>query len=211
MIKKSTLLAFLPFIIFSLPGCTYNVAPIDTTLPQKPLIEKLPITIGTYYDDVFRSYEDVWSLPYPYAISYRITIGAPSVILFNQVFSEMFTEVIWINQLPLLPQAKADIAAVIEPGFVDLTIDTDRKMSWVQVGLTYKITLYDLNGFDIADWTIKGSGASVGVLKSINSAAMVREAAHFAMRDVAAQIMLGFNRNLEVKKWLSGFEITAGN
>jgi hypothetical protein len=209
MNKKIIHLALLSIITFFPSGCTYNVPLIDASLPQKPLIEKLPITMGIYYSDEFRSYE--WSPPVPSSSGshYRITLGPPSVTLFDQIFSEMFEKVIQAKALPPLLQAQPDSKAVIEPEIDVLNINTDRQKSWIQFDLTYKITLYGLNGAAIANWSIRGSGSSVSALKSINHPAMVREAAQIAMRDVAAQFILGFRRNPEAMEWLRSLGITA--
>lgn len=207
MNKKIIFLTLLSIISFFPIGCTYNVPPIDSSLPQKPLIEKQPIATGIYYSDEFRSYEGIQDISIN-GSRYRITLGPPSVTLFDQIFSEMFVKVIQVKALPPLPQTEPDMKAVIEPQIVDFYIYTDKKTSWIQVDLTYEITLYDLNGADIANWPIQGSGSSVSSLKNINHPKMVREAAQIAMRDVAAQFMVGFRRNAEAMKWLRGLGIT---
>ena len=209
MNKKIIPLALLSLIAFFPNGCTYSVPPIDSSLPQKPLIEKQPIATGIYYSDEFRSYEGIQHISLSrYGSRYRITLGPPSVTLFDQIFSEMFAKVIQVNDLPPLLQAESDIKAVFEPQIVNFYIYTDEMTSCIQVDLIYKITLYDLNGADIANWPIQGSGYSVGSLKSIDHPKMVREAAQIAMRDVAAQFMLGFRRNPEAMKWLRSLGIT---
>lgn len=197
------LMAFLP------SGCTYNVPPIDATIHQKPLIESIPITVGSYNGEVFRSYESVKPLPLKPDISYRFRLGTPSVVLFDQIFSEMFEKVVKVNSLPPLPETDADIKAVIESKIEDVAVDADLNVSWIRVDLHYNITLYDLKGADIANWSIEGSGTSVGYLKSLNHPVMVREATQNAMRNVAAQFMLGFRRNPEAMNWLRSIGIAA--
>ena len=211
MSKRNVSIALLLFVTFFPSGCTYNVPPIDATLHQKPLIESIPITVGSYSSDVFRSYESVNSLPLQPDISYRFSLGAPSLLLFDQIFSAMFEKVVKVNSLPLLHQDNHDIKAVIEPRIEDVAIDADLNISWIQVDLHYNITLYDLNGADIANWTIKGSGTSVGLIKSLNHPVMVREATQNAMRNVAARFMLGFRRNPEARNWLRSIGIAAGD
>jgi hypothetical protein len=190
-----------------LSGCTYNVYP-NAALPQKPCIEKLRIKMGIYYSDEFRSYEWLPPVPSSNYSQYRIKLGPPSVTLFDQISSEMFEKVIHVSALPPLLQAEPDNKGVIEPEIDDLYIYADRKRSWVKVSLTYKITLYELNGTAVANWYYRGSGYSVSILDNINHSEMVGEATQIAMRNVAAQFMIGFRKNSEAMKWIRSLEIT---
>jgi hypothetical protein len=207
MRKKNICLALSLIVTSFLSGCTYKIYP-NAALPQKPCIEKLPITMGIYYSDEFRSYEWLPPVPSSNYSQYRIKLGPPSVTLFDQISSEMFEKVIKVSALPPLPQAEPDSKAVIKPEIDDLYIKADQKRSWIQVSLTYKITLYELNGAAVANWYYRGSGYSVSTLESINHSEMVSEAIQIAMRNVAAQFMLGFRKNSEAMKWLRSLGIT---
>jgi hypothetical protein len=212
MKKKTIYLALLLIVTSFLSGCTYNVYP-NATLPQKPLIEQLPLTVGVYYSDEFQTYELVPYIPQSTAI-YRIVLGPPSIALFDQIFSEMFEKVVQVSSLPPLPEAKTDIKAVIKPNIEGLVANADLNRmipsdTWVQVDIYYMINLYDLNSALIASWSIKGSGSVRGSLKYPLVTAMVRDAAQNAMQNAAARFMLGFRKNSEAIKWLRSFGITA--
>ena len=209
MNKMSIICASLLIMAFFQSGCVHNVPPIDATLQLKPLIEKVPTTTGIYYSNEFQSYECIKSLPLKPDLSFRIMLGAPSVDLFDQILSEMFEKSVLVSSLSLPSEAETDIKATFEPKIADVFLYADLNITWIRADINYIITLYDLKGVEIANWSIKGSGSSVGYLKSINPSGMVREAAQIAMRNVAAQFMLDFRKNPEAKKWLRSFGITA--
>jgi hypothetical protein len=198
MKQKTNFLTLLLMMTFFLSGCvhTYTIPLKDATLPQNPLIEKLPIPVGVYYDDAFRSRE---YLKLPGTI---FILGPPSVKLFDQIFPQMFERVIQVNNLPPFPQDEVDIKAVIQPKVVSLDINTGLEASESEAYLIYKITLYSLNGVEIANWSVEGTGYA-------ESFDPTRDAVKNAMRDVAAQFMVGFRKNPEAVKWFKSIGIAA--
>ena len=210
--KTISLILFL-LMAFLSSGFTYNynVPPTDATIHQKPLIEPIPTKMGCYSSDVFQTYESVKPLPLKPDISDRFRPGAANAALFDQVFSEMFAKVVKVSSFPPLKEDNADIKAVIEPKIVDVAVDADLNVTWIRVDLLYSVVLRDLKGADISNWSIKGSGSSVGYLKSINHPGMVRETTQLAMRNVAAKFMLGLRKNPEAMKWLRSTGIASSD
>lgn len=212
MKRMFIILSLLLIVTSCLIGCTYNVYP-NPTLPQKPLIEPLPITVGAYYSEEFQSYELVHQMPQSAGAYYRIVLGPPSIALFDQIFSEMFEKVVQVSSLAPLPETEIDIKAIIEPTidsfFTDAVLNRmTPSLTWVKATINYTINLYDLNGVFIANWSVEGLGSVVGSLKYSLISWMVRDAAQIAMRGVATQFMVGFRRNPEAMKWLKSIGIS---
>ena len=205
--KKMIIIALWTIVTCLSIGCTVDVAKIHPNLPQKPLIERLPIIVGVYYSEEFRSYECVKFISHDF--DYKIALGSPSVTLIDQILSNMFEKVVPVQSRPPLPESGADINAVIEPKIEGLSIFSPHGQSWVRVELYYKFILYTLNGEEIASCPISGYGYSY---KDIGmSASRIREATEFAMRNVAAKSMVNFNKNPEYLRWLQRIGLTPIN
>jgi hypothetical protein len=187
-------------------GCTRNVAQIHPNLPQKPLIERLPITVGVYYSEEFRSYECI--NPLRDNNKYKIALGSPSVTLVDQILSNMFEEVVSVQGRPPLPESGANINVVIEPKIVGLSIFSQRGARWARVELSYKFILYALNGEEITSCPITGYGYSEDKSYGLYARMMVREATEFAMRNVAAKFMVRLNKDHEYVRWLQSAGLT---
>jgi len=189
-------------------GCTRNVAQIHPNLPQKPLIERLPITVGVYYSEEFRSYECI--NPLRDNNKYKIALGSPSVTLIDQILSNMFEKVVPVQGRPPLPESGANINAVFEPKIEGLTISSQHGANWARVDLSYKFIFYALNGDEIVNCPISGFGYS-DKYYGLDAPMMIREATEFAMRNVAAKFMVNFNKNHEYVRWLQSIGLTPIN
>jgi hypothetical protein len=189
-------------------GCTYNVAKIHPNLPQKPLIERLPIIVGVYYSEEFRSYECLKTLRDNN--NYKIALGSPSVTLIDQILSNMFEKVVPVQGRPPLPESGANINAVIEPKIEGVSIFSQLGVKWVRVELSYKFIFYASNGEEITSFPITGYGYS-DKYYGIDAPLMVREATEFAMRNVAAKFMVHFNKNHDYVRWLQGIGLSPVN
>lgn len=190
-------------------GCTSTgVVPIDANLPNRPLIETLPITLGVYYSPEFSTHESIEEVE---GDSYKFNLGSDSVALFDQVFGSMFEKVIPVENLPPLRTDGTKVNAVIEPrigylriGVVPQSQNVD-EYCWVRI--YYHIALYSPDGGLLALFRVDAVGESrpgysIGV-KSFG------EAMHFAMRDVAAQVMTGFSDEPGVREWLQALGVVS--
>ena len=70
-----------------------------------------------------------------------------------------------------------------------------------EVWLKYRIKISDVNDEEIADWVIKGYGKTPTAMLSSASKAF-NSATNVAMRDVGAQLAIGFTRERAIEEFL---------
>ena len=198
------MLAIWSIAFFLMIGCTHTVQPINTTLPQKPLIEKLPITVGSYYSEQLRSYENIQRIPASDGHKVKFVMGPPSITLFDQVFQNIFEEVYLVQSRPQLSENEQKIRAVIEPKIK--TLFADIVSTSAEVDISYDIELYDVIGTEIASWSITGSGYSDGY--GFSYSGLARRAAQEALYDVASKFIVEFIKHPKVLKWLQSVKIS---
>jgi hypothetical protein len=120
-VKKVRLyLVFLLIAAYSGYGWTSTyVVPIDANLPRRPLIAPLPVTIGVYYGPEFstHTHESMKEVE-GNTNRYKFNLGLKSVVLFDQVLSNMFEKVILVEKRPPLGPVGLELAAIIEPSLL---------------------------------------------------------------------------------------------
>ena len=179
-----------------------HVVPINSILPQNPLIEVLPITIGVYYSPELITQQSIEEVVKD-RDRYKFDLGSESVSVFNQVFVSMFERVIPVENRPPLRADGPKVDAVIEPriGYFRIGVvppsQNEDEYCWVRIA--YYIAVYSPDGGLLALSRIDAVGESRPDATGVKS---FDEATHFAMRDAAAQLMVNFSNEPGIQKWL---------
>jgi hypothetical protein len=180
-------------IIFALAGCTSSLnLRTETELPT-PVVSRIPLTLGIYYDDNFKHYvyeEDTEDRP-----GWEIDNSPSRIALFNQIQKTTSVSGTSITDIP--------VDAIISPRVdeMQLALPQETRSGLYEAWVKYDIRLYQPDGSLIAEWPVTGYGkAEEAFLKSRNKG--LNEAINLAMRDVGAKLALGFPRVAEVRAWL---------
>jgi len=178
---------FLLVLLSLLGACASSTVVVKGSVPP-PLIDALPITASLSYTDEFKSYT------YLEAEKKRalksLDFGAAQVILFDTVFA---------NLLNLVTPDTAIKDLVIEPEILDFqyTAPRETKLKLYEVWIKYRLRITDANNKEVADWVVKGYGKTPTALLTTASAAF-NSATNVALRDVGAQLSIGFGKQSDI-------------
>ena len=167
----------------------------DPTIPE-PLIDQLPISVAASYPENFSHFvheelvigKEKWT----------IDLGRSNALLFDQLFSSMFTEYQVIDK-------DADPADLQIDAFIELNVDAfefsvpaQSQTEDFAVWIRYRIKIFDTDGNQIANWPISAYGKAQAKLFGNDDA--LRRAAVLAMRDAAALIILQMDKATGISK-----------
>jgi hypothetical protein len=174
----------------------YQIDP-GAVLAAKPLIEPLPLTVGVYYGAEFRNFETVHTRRVRDSIDhYHLRLGRPSMALFNLAFGALFAETVVLSAAPPWGDGGRQLQATIAPRIESASLSSVR----------YAFKLTGANGRVIADWNVAGQHTG-----ETSSERTVAHSIRFAMRDAAADFLIGFQEEREVRAWLARLEIVVPN
>ena len=190
-----SLFAFV-FFIFSCSDMFIIKAEINEIGPYpQPLIERLPIKMGVYYDNDFSTVEITQE-----TAPENIKMGKANIALFDYILSHVFKEITIVQNFPEEIENIANIDLIIEPNIKDYSsyyvigfIDSE-----YHVDITYEITFYSPIGKPIASWTIKGKGIVIYSFSSLKT--LAKKATNIAMGEVAAKFMTDFCNQVDIKR-----------
>jgi hypothetical protein len=175
----------------TLAACTHHVSVTPFALP-KPLVEPLPIAVGVYYSPEFRAGEKTDTPIYASSgagSTYVVTMGPASVAMFDQLFGAVFAHIVTVDKTSLGP-TDTQLAAVIEPRLLAVHVTDFGE----RVSLVYMIAVHAPAGEVLAEMRVQG----------------VDQGVEAAMRDAAAEFLLGFCESKEIKGWLGGIDSLSG-
>ena len=104
-------------------GCT-NTLNINITeignYPQ-PLIEPLPINVGVYYGNDFRTYKTIQENYFGdgWARISKIQLGGANIALFDYILSHIFKNVTSIQHFPIELESSKNIDLILKPTIFD--------------------------------------------------------------------------------------------
>ena len=188
-LKRGLLLA----VIGLLNACATNVT-VTGKIPA-PLVSQLPYNAKLIYTEDF--------LRYNYEEEEKgrglksIAFGEAQVTLFDGIFT---------NLLNIVDSESLDqnIDMVITPALLDFqyTAPRETRQNIYEVWLKYRVQVSDQNDQEIADYVIKGYGKTpTALLKSANAA--FDSATNIALRDVGAQLAIGFATQPEIEDYIN--------
>ena len=175
-------------LLLLLNGCATSVT-VKGEVPT-PLVQKVPLTAQLIYHDAFKSYT------YEEADKQRtlksLNFGQAQMALFDNVFDA------------ILSRTDNNPDLIIVPEVIDFqyTVPRETKLNLYEVWLKYRLKVTDANNQELADWVIKGYGKTPTATLTTPVAAF-NAAANVALRDVGAQLAIGFVRQDRIKALLT--------
>ena len=197
-------------------SCTYRATMIDDAgLDHEPLVEKLPLTVGIYYSEEFtsnivRAEAGFAGDPPAFWDTYVFDVGECSVLLFDQVVSSMFQEVMHIDSPPGSGTRGLPVAGVFIPSFLSLDV-TKGQPGFKQsktVDINYEITLVERDGRPIDSWQVSGTGVKAHG-PTFDRGAHASEAARAAIRDALAEFLVRFDERDKTREHLLKVDYSA--
>ena len=188
-IKNSRLPITLLALLF-LSACA-NTVTVRGDVPT-PLVTKIPLSASLVYSDEFKNYTYA-EVDKSRTLS-TLSFGDAQIDLFNGVFEAVLTQ-------PADGDTQRDLT--IEPQILDFqyTVPRETKLNLYEVWLKYRLKIRNSSNQELADWVIKGYGKTpTSTLTSATAA--FNSAAKVALRDVGAQLAIGFPRQPSIKALL---------
>jgi len=188
-------------IVMLLSACAVNTIDISGTFPA-PLIQKLPLTVGVYYDQAFTNHSFIEINDNTGDDQYIINSGSSQIELFNTMLPAVFQNVIELDSIESA-NARSDLDAVFVPAIEEFQVGLPQKtrLNVYEIWVKYNMRLAGSNGDYIADWVMTAYGKSPEeTFQSVDDG--VNDAANVALRDLAASFTLGFINIPEVNDWL---------
>ena len=212
--------AILFALFFLLLGCTrtLNINITEIGNYSQPLIEPLPINVGVYYENDFRTYktvqENFFSDPFTSsqeAVVTRISkiqLGEANVALFDFILSHLFENLTSIQHIPNESENLKNIDLIVEPtisNYIYNEFPVSRFSSKIDtlVRIEYTINFHSPDDLLISTWTLSGESSrkiphrGFVIFSSYTSSV---ELTQLAMREVAAQFFAGFCNQREIQK-----------
>jgi len=181
-----------------LAACGASTVNVQGQYPV-PNVNKLPLTLGVYYDDSLRNYSYI-EYSETGAAEYEVNIGQTHLDFFSTVLPGLFENVVVLESAEATSVDEVD--AVFIPLIEDfqLALPQKTKLDAYEAWIKYNMRLESKEGERIADWVVTSYGRTpVGGLRSIGSA--INDAGALAMRDLGRSI-IDFSNVPEIKSWL---------
>ena len=192
--------AFLMASLLILSACDQSLTLVTKTDVPTPLLSKLPLNMGVYYDDDFRNYvyeEDSEDRP-----NWAIKSGASLVDLFDRVLPSMFQNVSQVDSISADQGINIDGILAPQVEEMQFALPRETKSDLYEVWIKYKIKLLNSKGEVIADWPVTGYGkSSIEFLKSRDKG--LQSAINSAFRDAGAKFALNFAKVPPIRQWLA--------
>lgn len=194
--KYSTL--FLIAILTLLTSCTTTVE-VEGTVPT-PLVRKIPANVGVYFDENFRNFQHTEALEAEG--TWKINLGDQNLTFFQNLMNSMFSNVRVLSSPTPGAEEAAGLDALVIPriekyGFLTPGLSG---LKFFSASIHYRITMVDMAGNELADWTVVGYGKSEGGAFSSDEA--LGEATMLAIRDGGARISIGLPQQPKVAEWV---------
>ncbi|MEM9257512.1 MAG: hypothetical protein AAGA91_18880 [Pseudomonadota bacterium] len=168
-----------------------------------PLVEPLPVTIGVWYNEEFRTHEFFDDASKRNEASWIVQTGAAQVEMWDTVLAGMFTEVIHLEEAP-----GAGVFTEVMDGVLILHVDelqysipAHTNIKVYEIWMRYRFELVNSGGETLAEWTMTSYGKTPTAFLRTDEAA-VNLAAVMALRDAGANFITSFKRTPELKPWL---------
>ncbi|MGI9246811.1 MAG: hypothetical protein ACR2I8_08955 [Steroidobacteraceae bacterium] len=173
-------------------GCAPTRFETTTSIP-KPLVEKIPVTVGVYLPLEFREkvYEEKRQQG---GGEYVIGLGKAQAAGFMRVIDAMFERVVPVSSPAAARQIDPAIRGVLEPVLDDYAFVTpiDSGTQAYAASLKYTVRLYSPDG-ELADsWTFTGYGSEAASSFPGKGDEALQAATQLAMRDAAAKLAAEF-------------------
>jgi len=194
--KLSPLLLLALMMLVS--ACSNKVV-VKGNIPQ-PLVERVPLTGVIRYTEEFRNY--VYNESEKKRALKSLDFTEAQMVMFDRVFGGLMN---------VVPESASAPDLTIEPEILEIqyTAPSETKLNQYEVWIKYRIKLRGADDQRIADWIIKGYGKTPTALLG-SAASGFNSAANVALRDVGAQLSIGFPKQSKIKALVSGSNASQG-
>lgn len=157
-----------------------------------PLVNKLPLTAKLVYSREFKQY--VYTSTDKKRALQSVDLGSSQVDLFNTIFTSL---------VDLSTGQLGSFDIVIKPEILDFqySVPRETKLNVFEIWLKYRVKIVDERGDDLADWVIKGYGKTPTTTFA-STAKALNAAINIALRDVGAQLAIGFSSQPSIEQLL---------
>ena len=178
-------------LILFLSACSKSFVVVGN-IPT-PLIDRSSLNAKVKYSDQFRNYKYVE--PGKKRALENVEFGDAQVGLFDRIFAGIFN---------LVGDQEEDIDINIEPSVLDFqySVPSETKSTQYEVWLKYRIKVSDNKNGEIADWVVKGYGKTPDSLL-VSHLKLFNKASNIALRDVGAQLAIGFRNQPSIEDFLN--------
>jgi len=185
-----------------LAGCGPAEVVVKGNFPA-PTMEKLPLTIGVWYDPGFANHEFYDEAKSKKDSSWLVKSGEAQVQMWNTLLNGMFARVVPMVAQPGPGQMNPSVDAVLIPQIAELqyAIPAHTNVKVYEIWIRYHLQLVTTGGDPIADWTMPAYGKTPTAFLQSDQAA-VNLAAVMALRDAGANFATSFARVPGVQTWL---------
>lgn len=189
-------------LALALAACGTKQVMVQSEFPP-PVMNKLPLTIGVWYDDEFANHEFFDEASGRAESSWLVNTGQAQVELWDTLLKGMFREVVYMNGKPGPGQMNPVVDAVLLPAVDELqyAIPAHTNVKVYEIWMRYRLQLVTTGGEPIADWTMPAYGKTPTAFMQSDEGA-VRLAAIVALRDAGAHFASSFTRVPAVAQWL---------
>lgn len=185
-----------------LAGCGPAEVVVKGNFPA-PTMEKLPLTIGVWYDPDFANHEFYDEAKSKKDSSWLVKSGEAQVQMWNTLLNGMFARVVPMVGQPGPGQMNPSVDAVLIPQIAELqyAIPAHTNVKVYEIWIRYHLQLVTTGGDPIADWTMPAYGKTPTAFLQTDQSA-VNLAAVMALRDAGANFATSFARVPGVQTWL---------
>lgn len=186
-----------------LTGCGAKEVVVEGRFPQ-PLMSKLPLTLGVWYDEAFREHEFFDEATGRAESDWLVRTGDAQVQLWDTLLAGMFERVVYMDAKPAPEQMNPAVDAVLIPRIEELqyAIPAQTNIKVYEIWMRYAFELVTVQGDPIADWTMTAYGKTPTAFLQSDEAA-VNLAAVVALRDAGAHFATSFPRVPGVAQWMA--------
>jgi len=194
-------------LLFSLlsimTACGVNTVIVQGSYPS-PNINKIPLTVGVYYDDALRDYAYI-----EYTDNgkeeYRVLSGPSHMDLFGSVLPAMFDRVVLLPDPAQAGTAGVDLVFAPAIEEFQLALPQKTRLDAYEVWVKYNMRLTAPDGGYIADWVLTAYGkTSSESMRSAESG--INDATISALRDLGSNFALSFTDVPDVRDWLNSHQ-----
>jgi hypothetical protein len=185
-------------LLVVLTGCASKLV-VDTIVDvPDTLTEEIPADVAIYFPETTRNHEYIETSREGKAWS--INTGPSQVALLNQVFESMFAST---NSVENIDDALAEYDLIIVPELQDMqfSLPSKTRLGVYEVWMQYQFSVSLPDGTSIAMFPVNGYGTSATAAFTGNTEG-IQQAANAAFRELGAKLVVRFNDNIDIQKWL---------
>ena len=186
----------------SLAACGPAEVVVKGNFPA-PLMQKIPITLGVWYDDAFAHHEFFEEAKTKTESDWLVRTGEAQVQMWDTLLDGMFTRVVHMSARPGPGQMNPTVDAVLIPQVEELqyAIPAQTSVKVYEIWMRYKLQLVTTGGNPIADWTMTAYGKTPTAFLQTDQEA-VNLAAVMALPDAGANFATTFTKVPAVQAFL---------